>query len=108
VQAVRPIQADRLRDRPAVARGLRHQQPAHVQQAVRPQVAAPVDRREVRRELGECRFHQLGIYTGGAGRPVFSLSHTNMITGQLAAVRLAMPEVPPQSLLRKVYDATSG
>jgi hypothetical protein len=30
-----------------------------------------VDRRQVRRELGECHFHQFGIYTGGAGRPVF-------------------------------------
>jgi hypothetical protein len=40
---------------------MRHQQPADVQQAVRPRVAAAVDRREVCRELGECRFHPLGI-----------------------------------------------
>jgi hypothetical protein len=31
-----------------------------------------------------------------------------MITGRLAAIRLAMPKVPPQPLLRQVRDATSG
>jgi hypothetical protein len=32
-------------------------------------------------ELGECRFDQVGIYTGGAGRAVFVMRHNIMITG---------------------------
>jgi hypothetical protein len=84
VKAVRPVQADRLRDRPAVSRDLRHQQAAYVQQAVRPRVAAAADRREVRRELGEYRFQQPRIYTGGAGPPVLVMRHNIMITGRPA------------------------
>jgi hypothetical protein len=84
VQAVRPRQAHCLRDRPAVARDLRHQQPTQVQQAVRPHLAAAADRGEVRSELGECRFRKSGIYTGGAGRPVFVMRHNIMITGRPA------------------------
>jgi hypothetical protein len=34
--------------------------------AVGPHVATSADRRQVRRELGGYRCHQLGIYTGGA------------------------------------------
>jgi hypothetical protein len=96
VQTVGPIQADRRRDRPAVARDLRHQQSAYVRQAVGSHVAAAVDRREVRRELGEYRFHQLGIYAGGAGRPVVVMRHNIMIAGRPAAVRTtATAAVPP-------------
>ena len=84
VQAERPVQAGCLRDRPTVARDLRHQQPTQVEQGIGPQVTAPVDGREVRRELAEYRFQQLGIYTGGAGRPVFVMRHTIMITGRPA------------------------
>ena len=58
-------------------------------QAVRPQVAAMVDRRQVRRELGEGRFHQFGIYTGGAGRPVFVMRHNTMITGPARPTAMA-------------------
>ncbi len=86
VQAAGPIQAGCLCDRPAVSRDLRHQQPTQIQQAVRPRIAAAVDRREVRRELVEYRFHQPGIYTGGAGLPVFVMRPNIMITGGLRAL----------------------
>ena len=109
VQAVGPIQADCLRDRPAVSRDLRHQQSTQTEQAVRPQVAAMVDRRQVRRELGECRFHQFGIYTGGAGRPVFVMRHNIMITGRPARAQSPWPASPTvHPLQHNVGDCASG
>jgi tetratricopeptide repeat protein len=93
VQASGPIQAGCLRDRPAVSRDLRHQQPTQIEQAVRSQVAAMAGRRQVRRELGGCRFNQSGIYTGGASRPVFIMGHNIMITGWPARARSALATV---------------
>jgi hypothetical protein len=75
-------------------RDLRHQQSTQIEQAVRPQVAAMADRRQVRGELGECRFDQFGINTGGAGRPVFVMRHNIMITGRPARAQSPWPPSP--------------
>jgi len=53
-----------------------------------------VDRRQVRGELGECRFDQFGIYTGGAGLPFFVMRHNIMITGRPARARSPWPPSP--------------
>ena len=44
--------------------------PRRREKGVGAQIAAAIDGREVCREPGEYRFHQPGIYTGDAGRPV--------------------------------------
>jgi len=107
VQAVRPSQTHSLRDRPAVARDLQHQQPAYVQQAVGPHVAAAVDRRQACRELAEYRFHQPGIHTGGAGRPVVVMRHNIMITGRPARAQPQPRQAPSAYPLRgKADDST--
>lgn len=61
-----------------------------MQRCVLPQVTAVVDRRQDRGEFSEHRFHQLKIYTYGAGRPIFVLRHNTMIIGWPASRQLSV------------------
>lgn len=51
-----------------------------------------VDRLQDCGELGGYRFHQPGIYTYGAGRPLFGLRHNIMIIGWPACAKSAFTD----------------